>query len=230
MTEDLTDRRIVLLVMSDGRGEYMRQAMDSAAEMLSGPITRTVIHDDSGDDTYRRWLRRTYREATVIGTGSRVGFSASMTRAWRHLRANVSEPYVFHVEGDFNFDRLVDLTGMRQVMELRPHLKQMALRRQAWNAAERAAGGVVEQNPAAYRPDSDGLGRCWLEHREFWTCNPSMYRRELTRLGWPAGADSERRFGRLVFRDPHARVAYWGTLGDRPWVTHIGEDRAGWGY
>lgn len=222
---------ICVLVMCDGRKDYMEQTMESAAEMLSGgPIARTVIHDDSGDDAYRRWLRSTFREATVIGTGSRVGFSASMSRAWRHLRVNAVEPYVFHVEGDFVFERLIDLTGMREVLESRPHIKQVALRRQAWNDAERAAGGVIEQQPGAYTAESDGLGRSWLTHREFWTCNPSLYRRDLTRLGWPAGNDSERRFGRLVFRDPQARVAYWGTRGDRPWVRHIGEERAGWGY
>ncbi len=222
---------VLLLVMADGRGDYLANTLDSAADMLCGDIiARTVIHDDSGDDHHRAWLRGMFPEATVIGVGSRLGFSNAMNRAWRYV-ARQPQQFVFHLEQDFTFTRPVDLRELVRVLGYNPHLQQIALRRQPWNGREHAAGGVVEADPAAFTDLRDPVtGAEWLTHRLFWTCNPSLYRRDLTRLGWPPGADSERRFGRRLFRDPRARCAYWGGRNDSPWVTHIGDQRAGWGY
>jgi hypothetical protein len=116
-----------------------------------------------------------------------------------------------------------------------PELVQVALLRHPWNPAEIAAGGIVEQHPADY---VDRLAIPWdrpiryLEHRRFFTTNPSLYRMDLVRdTEWPDGTESEGRYGiGLLSQDPARQFAFFGARGDGPAVEHIGAARVGTGY
>lgn len=220
---------IVLLVMTDGRRDCIGRTLASLEENVSGPIDRRIIHDDSGDRGYRAWLAETFPGFAVIGGGTRAGFGAAIDRAWA-LISHLPERWVFHVEDDFLFDRAVDLAELAAVLDANPDLVQLALRRQAWSHAEQVAGGIVEQHPADYSDHVDEAGRRWLEHRRFFTTNPTLYRRALCTLGWPHGRDSEGRFSRRLFTDPQWRSGFWGARDSGPWVTHIGHQRVGMGY
>ena len=223
---------IVLLVLTDGRRTCIERTLASAADKLHGPITRRVIHDDSADPAYRRWLLEEFPTFEVVSTGTRSGFGGAIRSAWSYLAETAEYDdarYVFHLEDDFTFNQPVYLHRLAAVLELNPHLVQLALRRQPWNAAERAAGGVVEQHPEAYEEHHLGLLK-WLEHRLHFTTNPSLYRRSLTWHGWPEGAHSEGRFGLKLLEDPDLRFGYWGGRDSGEWVHHIGDVRAGSGY
>src|SRR5436190_2060857 len=139
---------IAFIVMTDGR-EHITDAIKSAEANLSGPITQRIIHDDSGDDAHRAWLARTFPEYRVIYRQHRLGFAGAYANAWRFL-AQQPEKLIFSTEDDFTFTRPVDLAGPTYVLALRPNLVQVALRRQAWSQAEKAAGGVIEQHPGDY--------------------------------------------------------------------------------
>ena len=217
---------ICLLVMTDGR-DTIHDAIASADTALVGSITHRVIHDDSGDPDHRHDLMRRYPRWTVIG-GDRAGFGGAIKRAWCHVR-DLPVRFVFHLEDDFTFTRPVDLDAMGNVLAAQPQLLQLALRRQPWNAEERAAGGIIEQHPDAYDDCTDGEHH-WLEHRRFWTTNPSLYRRELCERKWPDGVHSEGRFGIEQFRDPNAVSGFWGERSSGEWVHHIGHERVGTGY
>lgn len=226
---------IELLVMTDGRREHIGDTIRSAGDNLVGPIERRWIHDDSGDRDHRAWLEEQFPGWLVIGhPAGRQGFGGAISNAWRHLQAAGAAPFVFHLEDDFTFNRPVDLVSMVEVLKRRPYLVQLALRRQPWNVAEIEAGGIVEQYPDDYvetRLEDGAPGPAWLEHRRFFTTNPSLYRRELMARGWPAGAHSEGRFGvELVAEDPDARFAYWGSRDSGEWVRHNGHTRNGTGY
>lgn len=218
---------IALIVMTDGRRDYLEQTIESF-QNLEGPITRRIIHDDSGDAVYRDWMFNAYPDYEPWWSEKRLGFAGAYRSVWKDLQYG-AEPYVFSIEDDMVIDRPVDLVAMLAVLEARPHLTQMALRRQAWNDTERTAGGVVETNPTAYQDCSDGDLE-WLEHRLFWTTNASLFPRSLTERGWPEGAESEGRFGLDLFSDPTLRAGFWGGRYSTPWITHIGETRAGYGY
>jgi glycosyltransferase involved in cell wall biosynthesis len=244
---------ITLLVMTDGRREYLPRTLASMQEMVTGPITRRVIHDDSGDPTYWAWLADMYPAYTVIRTSGRAGFGGAIRSAWQYLRDIDTEDYVLHLEDDFLFHRPVDLADMVTVLDEQPHLAQLALRRQPWNDPERRAGGLVQQHPEAYREVTDPVGRTWLEHRMFFTTNPSLYRRSLCWLAWPEGNQSEGHFGWRLFHDQPSllsgrrswsawqdstgmippedlRCAFWGSRDSGEWVEHIGHRRTGTGY
>ena len=222
---------IALLVMTDGR-DHIFQTIPSFEAFASGPISERWIHDDSGDPRHAEKLRRVFPGYTVVSTPGRSGFGGAIRSAWNNLRESSSADFVFHLEDDFTFRRLVYLSAMATVLLNRPELVQMALRRQPWNADEMRAGGIVEQHPGDYLDERDEICDLeWLSHRRFFTTNPSLYRRSLVvERTWPEGAHSEGRFSAELFEDPAARSAYWGSRASGEWVHHDGNTRAGTGY
>ena len=221
---------IALLVMTDGR-DHIFETIPSFEAFASGFISERWIHDDSGDPRHAEKLRRVFPGYTVITTPGRSGFGGAIRSAWQTLRECSSADFVFHLEDDFTFSRLVDLSALATVLLNRPELVQMALRRQAWDAAELAAGGVVEVAPSDFEDYDDPVLGSWLAHRRFFTTNPSLYRRRLLLdHEWPAGPHSEGRFTAAVFADPFFRSGYWGSRDSGEWCHHIGSTRAGTGY
>lgn len=220
---------IALLVMTDGR-DHIFETLPLARAFLLGPVSEVWIHDDSGDAAHGEKLRRVFPDCRVVQTAGRSGFGGAIRSAWSALRAGSSTPFVFHLEDDFRFFRIVELDRMAAVLAHHPELVQLALRRQPWNAEELAAGGIVEQHPADFVEVADEVGNVWLEHRRFFTTNPSLYRRELLDHEWPAGEQSEGRFSIELFSAPELRSAYWGSRDSGEWVQHIGMHRAGTGY
>lgn len=228
---------IRLNVMTDGRRDYIGRTLASAREQLSGLVTERVIHDDSGDEDHRAWLRASFPDFEVIGSGPRRGFGGAMINLWRDTAERSQAPWVFHLEDDFLFTRPLNLTAMTDLLHRQPHLAQMALRRQAWGV-EVEVGGFMEQNPGCYSEHADDVDT-WVEHRLFFTTNPAMYRRQLIDVGWPEGLNSEGRFG-FVLKDrglpwgvagDDVRFGFYGSMeGGRDSVWHIGEHRAGTGY
>jgi len=224
---------ITLLVITDGRRECMELTMAAAEELLDGTINRVLIVNDSADHDYAEWLDAMYPSADRIHHPVRRGFGGAIQSGWDNLG---DTDWVFHLEDDFVLERPVKLLDMVATLAGQPHLVQMALRRQAWNDEERAAGGIIERYPAEYAAKA-GTRSCWLEHRLFFTTNPSLYPRSLARLGWPTGEQSEGRFSIRLLREgmpgvePAAlRFAFWGARTDPPLVHHIGNERVGTGY
>lgn len=230
------EMNIAVLVMTDGRDEYLDQTVRSAMGNLTGPIVEWWMHDDTGSDEYRAGLRRRYPTFLHAGEGPRRGFGGAIRHAWSLVAATSTARFVFHLEADFLFRRPVDLAVLAAVLDARAYLVQMALIRQACNADERDAGGLIERYPQAYTARRDDPHR-WLEHRLFYTTNPSLIRRSLVDRGWPEGEHSEGRMGIDLCTNgsPEAsgdqvRFGYWGDRVDGPWVDHIGTVRAGTGY
>lgn len=241
---------IAVIVFTDGRDGCLADTIASFAARVTAtqPVVRW-IHDDTGDPAHRRRLKRDYPGWRVIPDeprARRAGFAGAIARAWETVvRADVD--YVFHLEDDFTMNRPVHLDDLAAVLDHAPHLLQVALRRQPVNAAEFAAGGVVEMWPDEYeerslvrvvtgRPDvqpgdlPEVERLAWLEHRLFFTTNPSLYRASLCAQGWPVVDRSEAEFARRCLADPDARFGYWGARDSGEAVEHIGNHRVGTGY
>lgn len=193
-----------LLLISDGRDELLEQTIGSAREMLP------------------RWDQ----EVFIDDSAHRLGAAGAIQEGWRHVETD----YVFHLEQDFLFKAPVPVERMIALLERRPYLVQVALKRQAVYDWEHAAGGLLEfHGSELYTERRDDLA-VWTEHRVQFTLNPCVYRSSLCRLGWPQQEASEIRFGCSLIVDPEVRFAYWGGKSDPPMVEHIGSDRVGWGY
>lgn len=224
---------LTLLVITDGRFDCLRRTLASARDHLDlRRFGQSIIVNDCPDPRFGHLVD----DLTLFGpqhfdlhlrpTPRRRGFAGAIRAGWRAVsRAD----FVFHLEDDFEFRRDVDLDAMCGVLAAHPHLAQMALRRQPWNEAERAAGGVIEQHPEDYLDATDGTYH-WLEHRRFFTTNPSLYPRWVVDRGWPQTEQSEGMFGISLFADPQVACGFWGQRDDPPWVMHIGHERVGTGY
>lgn len=212
---------IALLVMTDGRRDYMHRTIASASCRLDGPIGPCVMYDDSGSEENHQWLRESFPVFELVYKDTRQGFGGAIQSAWDHLK-NYDFDYVFHLEDDFIFNREIPLDDMAQVLQDNPHVYQMALRRQAWSSEEIRAGGVIERWPNDFH-QQDG----WISHRMFFTTNPSLYRRSLIETrSYPNVKDSEGHFSQSIMTsDPDAQFGYWGLKTDAPWVEHIGIQR-----
>lgn len=221
---------IALLVITDGRPDYLPRTIASARDQLAGDITERWLYDDSGDLEHRRALASEYPDFRVFGhKRGRQGFGGAIRAAWDHLDGRTGADFIFHLEDDFTFNRPVDLDRLGRLLMRHPRIAQVALRRQPWNVHERTAGGVVELHPDWFVDAFDDDDE-WLEHVAFWTTNPSLYRRTLIRsVQWPAGRRSEGMFTQEM-RARGAVFAYYGARDSGEWVTHIGEERNGVGY
>lgn len=220
---------ITLVIMTDGRKQYLTRTIDSLYQLHTF-FSQKIIHDDSGDPEFSAWLRRTFLEFEIYSTGQKSGFAGAYNSAWNYLRNNCINDWIFFTEDDFVFTRPVNIYTMIEVMENNPHIAQMALRRQPWNDQERAAGGIVEQYPNDYTDRTDGKFN-WLEHRRFFTTNPSLLRMSLIdERDWPNVPNSEGMFSIDLFSGTNLVSAFWGARDSGEWVEHIGVNRTGTGY
>lgn len=194
-----------LLVIGDGRDEVHERSWQSARENLP-PFDHKVIVDDSDHS---------------------LGFAGAIRQGWEQVLETGAE-WCFHLEADFTFNAPVPVDAMRDLLERRPRLAQIALKRQPVNAQECAAGGIVERHAQDFTEHSAGAVH-WTEHRRFWTTNPSLYSTRYCRMGWPQEPESEGKFTHKLLADPLLRFAFWGRKYDPPMVEHIGE-RCGVGY
>jgi hypothetical protein len=219
----MADQRVDVFCLTAGRKEYLERTLASFAERVHGDIQERVIQDDSGDPAFGRWLAETYPDWEIITTKGKIGFTKAIRNIWRTLRNRDGAPYMFHLEEDFVFERDVELADMIDVLNSDPRLAQAALLRGPFFEPEFKAGGIVEEDPAAYE-HRDG----YLAHTKYFTTNPCLYRRRLmTDTMWPNVANSETLFTRNLVR----QGKLFALMGDgTPWVSHIGHERTNLGY
>lgn len=222
-------RSVTIAVHTDGRREYIAASIPSLLARIRGPVVKKVIFDDSGDVAYKAWLEETFGPLgfRVVGPDRRLGYTGSMRALWSYLDRRCSSEYVFLAEDDFTYDADVELEPMIETLEDNPHLRQLALLRHPYYPRELEAGSLIAEHPDAFEL-MNSRPHPFLEHRLYFTANPSLFRRSLTKTPWPDAPSSERVYTELLNRDPASRFAYWGA-GDEL-VTHIGAVRAGSGY
>jgi hypothetical protein len=228
--------RLAIVMRSGGtleawpaRREYLEQALTSLeAHVRYEPTIARVVFNDWPAEVRTELDAIAERHGFyVVGEGNR-GFTRAMVALWRYLGTRSwAYDYALLTEDDFVFERDVELGPMIRTLAENDHLVQVALLRGAFYQAERDAGGIlghpIEEFEAA---GDDAVG--WLEHRRFFTLNPTLVRRSLFGTRWPVAEHSEAVFGRQLFADKAARSALWGH--GETWVRHLGEVRAGAGY
>ena len=229
---------VPLIVLTNGRPECISKTIPSAQQHLTG-VAGMVIVDDSGDPTYGQWLADEFTggpwDGKVLHLPEPHGYWQAMRHVWglaRHWDTTYGTTSFFLLEDDFMFSEDVNLDDLAGVLDAHPYLTQIALLRQPWFANEHEHGGLIgalQAQGQLFTECSDGT-HWWIEHRACFTGNPSLIPRRTFARDWPEGDWSESRFGHELFRDPEARGAYWGRLGDPPRVEHIGHHRAGTGY
>lgn len=231
----LTSPTVTVVVRTGGepdrweeRSAYLRQSLASLNEQVSGPIVQRVVYSD-WDPEYRAQVQAIAAEHGfyVSGPDRHVGYVAAMQQLWGYISRKALGSHILSVEDDFLYDRPVDLVPMIETLADNPHLRQIALLRAPAYPREFEAGGVIEslKSPVELR---NHRPHPFLEHRDHFTANPSLWRKSLVSTPWPSGTNTERRFGDAVLRDQTAAFAYWGA--GEPWISHIGETKAAHAY
>ncbi len=162
---------------------------------------------------------------TVDDHEHQLGLAGAVQAAWGWaLDQNVD--YLLHVEEDFTLDTPVRLDDLVYILERAPHLAQVVLKRQAWSAEERAAGGIIEMNPSDYIDCHSMRSTAWCEHMRIFSLNPCLIPRKVLEVGWPA--TNEAGFTEECRRHG-LRFGFYGPKAAPPVVTHHGTHRApGW--
>lgn len=223
---------VAVLLFTDGRRDYIQPTIASLEQRLwfghrSHRHARIIV-DDSADPSYAAFLDLMYGDKYEIRHHRvRLGFAGTIQDGWNALPAGTT--HVWHAEDDFTLNQDVRLDDLVTLLEQNPHLVQVALKRQAWNEAERAAGGLVELRPDNFVEVPTPFGPL-TTHRSYFTTNPSLYRVSLIERGWPQVPNSEGVFTHGLLVNPDAHFAMLGGKFAPPKCEHIGAERAGTGY
>ena len=216
---------VALVVVTDGRGEYLQRCWASLYEMCEYPFSDVIFVDDSGDPAYGEWLMNTFPPSLLISHPYRQGLVSSVADAWRAIEHDTEADYVFHVEEDFTFCGPTPIAEMVDLLKADPWLAQVVLKRQPWSPEEMAAGGIIEMNPTEYTDHcrlTDPAHPFWVTHRRLFSLNPCVYPVGIT-FG---GADGAERgiTDRLLADGYHFGI--YGGRHDPPRCLHIGARRS----
>lgn len=203
---------VALVVITDGRWQYLQEMLRSARHALNYPFAHLRIVDDSGIGENVIWPDG----FEVVRHPRRQGLAAAVQTAWAGLPPEID--LVFHVEEDFVFVDPVDIDGMASTLKEHGRLAQLVLKRQAWSTEEQAAGGIIEMHPDEYR-QRDG----WVEHTRIFSLNPCLIPRAVVDLGWPDGNEAEKTSALVA---DGWSFGFWGHRNDPPRVLHIGVQRS----
>lgn len=200
--------KVALMVITDGRWDYLKHTLESAFEWLDWPFEQCVLVDDSAEGR-----RMDIPGWQIIQNPERKGLAGAIGVGWEALNDDIE--FVFHLEDDFVFADLIDVGMMIHQLENRHDLAQIALMRQPWSPEEHAAGGIFN----LYRDDFTQEGSL-VVHRRLFTFNPCLYPRWVTRYR----PDLEAGLTEQLLADDKV-FAYFGALDDNPRCTHIGVRR-----
>lgn len=216
--------RYGLLVTTHGDAPHLDEALTTFDRWVTpAPDLRMAVVDGEsgvlppirpGGDAW--WTRQHERQE---------GFCATVASAWALAREAIVEcklDYVFWLENDFRFYRPVQVDLMAWAIGRFQHigLAQMSLLRQPVDPREIEAGGVL----ACIDDTVQHMG--WIEHRSYFTTNPSLIPARVFDRDFPAGPECEGKMGARL-RDEGLSFGVWGE-GDE-WVEHLGT-RGGHGY
>lgn len=219
-----------LVVITDGRGDYLKQTIASAEKMLKGAFLPALIIDDSGDIDYGKWLEERFSEFRQIHHDHRSGFGAVVRSAWAETLDYPDVEYIFHLEEDFTFNEPIDVPLMAAMLDRAEDLAQIVLKRQPWSDFEIAAGGQIEYCESEGEEFTEKhIGGWTTTHTRNFSTNPNLMTRRAAELCVETGKPCTEGLITEVCLNNDLQFAYLGRKYDPPLAHHIGEHRSqGW--
>lgn len=216
---------IALVVVTDGRGEYLERTVASLDLTL---FDVRVLVDDSGDSEYGEFAESLVCPDVAVHHEKRCGLAAAVQSGWR-AAVDAGAEFVFHVEEDWLFLFPPPLDEMKVLLKRRPNLAQIVLKRK-FSPPEEAYHGPFTLDGPGY--DEKWIGSAFLTFqppagdKHVFSLNPSLIPKRVFSEGWPDGNEADMT---TRCRERGWELAYWGRKAGRYMVEHIGEQRSpGW--
>jgi hypothetical protein len=225
--------RLALVVIDDGRPEYLQPTMESLERHLPfSEIGIKILVNDSGDPAYADQLRIDYPQFTrQVHHTERRGLMGAFLSGWT-TALEYQWDFLWHNEDDLVLLEAVDLQAMGWLLRKYPYLAQVMMLRQPITPKEQGAGGVILSELDDHTEHADGEF-VWTEHDRWYGFNSHLTKRRVVELvvgGAKAFTGSntgrEERGVSDVLRPRGYRYAYWGAPGDAPRIDHIGTRHA----
>lgn len=212
-----------LVVIGNGRGDYLEQAVVSASQYLPDLTTKIMVND-TGNGHYAKHLNRTYGDHFyLIHHAKNMGMAKAVQDGWRAAQlAGCS--HVFHLEEDFVLTAPVPIVEMERMLRQRPTLASVTLKRPPWAGIELQLGDQLAAICSLSECQADGP---LTLHRHLFSLNPSLIPRWVIDLGWPSGelgVGNESGMTKKLL-DLGCYFSVWGTVEDPPLCEHIGVQR-----
>jgi len=202
--------KLALMVITDGRWDYLQRTLESAAVALDWPWHQKILVDDSGEE--KGFCPDGFE---FVKNTPRRGLAGAIQSGWDALDKDID--YVFHLEDDFIFPDVVDIELMIEILEYEPELAQVALLRQPWSPEEQQAGGIYSIEPERFKQKYG-----FVQQSHLFTFNPCLYPIGVAR-DYQAGLEADLTANLL---SDDWRFGYLGELGDEPKTIHIGIRRS----
>lgn len=194
---------------------HIQACLDSLNKVTG--ITQTVIVDDSGDDLYRNLAVATYKHRVIPVATHQTGYQAAMQTIWATAQGH---DHVFLIEEDFTIEAPINLNKWADYLNTHPNVAQVVAQRQPWYPNEIKAGSIL-----AATDDPGELVDGLIQHRAFFSCNPTVIPARTLAHQWPAGAWSESQLAQQLLTKPDTRFALTPNI-----ITHHHGTRQGHGY
>ncbi|WP_426158679.1 glycosyltransferase family 2 protein [Pseudomonas sp. TSRC2-2] len=119
------ESQITLVVTSCGRLDLLKTTLDSFDRYNTAPIREVFITEDAGDEGVAAILPAHWKEhSTIFVNRPKLGQLASIDLAY----GQVTTPYIFHCEDDWEFYRPGFVEDSMTILEARPQILQIWLR------------------------------------------------------------------------------------------------------
>lgn len=206
----------MLCIIGSYRTDQHLDACLKSLDLVEG-ISSIVVVDDSGDKVWRNHVTNTYNVPVVRVAAQQAGYQAAMHTIWQTAQGH---DHVFLLEEDFTIEAPIDLLKWVGYLDSHDNVAQVVAQRQPWYANEIQAGSVL-----AATDDPGELVDGFIQHRSFFSCNPTVIPARTLAQKWPSGAWSESQFGQQLMQDPDVRFAMTADI-----VTYHHGTRQGHGY
>jgi hypothetical protein len=214
---------VALLVIGDGRGDFIARSVEAIAKHADYPFTARVMIDDSGDPEYAGHLEDAYPEFEIDHGGLR-GMAGAVQHGFSLLDADA----VLWVEEDMLLTRDLPLAEALAVLEQETFLAQMCFPRAACDPGEQGDqfAATVAKAAESHRAE------LYTWHDYLFSFQPCLIPRRVFGIcadPCPVGSGIEDWLTGLLLRDRY-RFGVWGHPGDAPYATHIGYGNRTMGY
>ena len=217
--------KLALVVVGDGREEYLRRTVKSITEHVRYPITSRIMVNDEAAPDYMNRLETIYPEFVIAHTNRR-GMAGAVQMGFDMARS-VDPEFVLWVEEDMELTATLPIARAAAVFRGRDNLAQMCFRREPVGGNEHEAlhgdqlAAICGQSAFIARHDE------FTTHDFIFSLNPCLIPAKILDYGWDA--DNEAGMTRKLLELGYV-FGSWGHPGDgQSWARHIGERRGnGW--